>query len=1584
MAKKTINFAGRTLDQNEFTRVVRQNTDKWISYQGLKPDEAAAFKESLNDILDGVYSGRYSVTDTGALSGKDPNTTTLSGKFRKGYDPNANVMGFLNNLAGRMKETSTQETEQKTTKSWNKTSTMGQYISDAIFGEGNTFSKEQLTRWADNYDAANTEGIRGTTGRVNFIKEQLEKYKTDIESGVYSDISDEDKQEEIKKIDSLLNGGLDSWEVGKLAPWATHLLFTDKNYYETPEEKQTANDAAEAKRVKDVLASGGNPYQEGTEEYNNRARELKQTDLNNAYIAWVNGPYSPTPTSRTFEQSGYRTSDNELAAILSNLQRTDDNYFKNFYSSLAKDINGGLDDLEASYSPSNNWLGNNPGGGGYFAHWKKTDQNGLNAIAEDSVFAPIASVIEPTRVFGNGVMSEPQVFTPSMYKQFAYATILEQLRKAGDLEDYKVGDNEYVLLDTMDKDGNVLVYRYSYNNPTIVKTNIRKYKDSGSDVLWQNVAEKYATLNNIDLSDGTSGRKFTLAFRKEGGILSAQEGTRLKATSPDKKFEESLENMSPEQRYKAIEAKQVEQANNREIRGWDDLTSIEKVRIAGIGADVASAVAAFAPGYGTAAGAVLGVGSTLGNLWADVKDPSVTRGQVWAQLGTNLGMDLISLLPGAGSSAAVSKIVKTAKTVAPALLGLLSLSTIPGAYEAAQKLVNGENLTVGELKDLSYGISALTGGVRYGKSVHTQKQILKDAPKTERHISYLDKNGKVQTHKVTEAQESQILNAKSEDEALNVLHSVTGDAEAKFENDVTYGKKLGLLNKKPKFENKPSTSEDAAFVKKIVSDNEHSKQSLVKFGKSTVAGDERTGFLGAVDRRMAQLDKATGGNVHLFATNRELALGGRGKNGYNARIGSILENEKAVAEAATKARTAVLKELDGREYQVDKDIKDVYDGLKAINKTKHDAAKAGSAKSIQSQITANDATITADEAAFGVTGRQEFETRWAELQAAAAKNPTKPKPNEFIAEANLKVNTLLAKRKALMDEIKPDASGKLSPTKKQAQILSNINDQLKIAKEEQAIARAKQAEAKRTWELAQEAARQSTLGSKLVDSYQKQDALKASLKNIEDANKASTKAYNKAKTKLDALKKLATDQLTDVNRKDLRKTMQTTLNDKEPITTERVQNFRTFLSDLVNSGISEGKINEILRDNTFMTKAKNAYKFKDGGTLTNMFKVSVSFNKNGGYIIKGEGGLEIPKVEKPTVSGTLGSADEDTKLIRPQSYSGAPGKVGMGINFSDLALSGIESAKYAGTQGTNSAILQLGMGLKGFYETPSMKSYKQWSSKPLEDQMASNAALYRLLGAKAASGTTDQGKAFAYNLNATDRIVSANQPLAIKAAEQIKNTVDQQTEAVNETFANRHLVGERNRQSSNALFDTKLKMYMEYLHKMQTERNKHLLSVQNGITAAGSFNDARQKAAAMYSDKDIMSAKEAYETLLNEKRKNPTAFEADPAKKQALAEATAEYQRLVTDFSDTWAASHIATTGVPYSGYGTVYTPAATFNPNLFAKGGKMEAAEQEKTHREYAKILHDSLKLLTTESNKKLKSGSAYAFYRKLFMHTK
>lgn len=1621
MAKKTINFAGRTLDQNEFTRVVRQNTDKWINYQGLKPDEANAFKESLNDILDGVYSGRYSVTDTGALSGKDPNTTTASGKFRQGYDPNANAMGFLNNLAGRMKEVSATDTDSKSTKSWDRASVMGQYISDAIFGEGNNFSKDQLMRWADHYDAANDAGVRGTTGRVGFLKEQLGNYRTALESGAYGDISDEDKQAELKKIDSLLGGGFDSWEVGKLAPWATHLLFTDKEYYDTPEARQAASDAAEAQRIKDALAAGGNPYDEGTEEYINRERELRQAELNKQFSDWVNGEDTTSPSTRVLDSynSYFNLSQNQLDQLNDNLVGYD---WNKFYDSLLHDVNGGFDEL-GSREVSTGWAGNDTGAGvaDWFARSGK-DEEGLAALSNDEVLAPLTSIVNPQNSFGGGLFNRSGYHSPLSYKYLAYGSMLEALKRSGDLDDYKVGDNTYALVDTMDKDGNLLLYVYKPRNPEIIKTNVRKLREAAPDNFWKLVGDRYAKLNNINLSDGTSSSAYTLSFHKQGGVIEAQQGTKLNSNARNKNadVDEALATMSPEDRQKYYADQERRQAGNREIQGWNDLSAIDKARIASIGLDVGSLIAAQVPTYGTAAGAALGLGSTVTSLVTDFNDPGVTTGQALTGLGANLGLDLLSLVPVAGTSAGIGKIAKSVKSVAPVLLSALSMANVPGAVSATKKLIAGENLTVDELRDLSYGISAITG-VGRGITAHKRLQPIRDrmpGSKQLKEVSFRDGEGNIVKKNIEVKDFDSINSSKSDEAALSALRSAVGDDNATFAFGESFnegGIKNTFKGKKMAGRNTNVTDQEAAAKAFVSLDAENQATRARSQSSMATPWEQRLGRLG-------------------LATDTEMAFGGRRQYGrtmteaYRANAtattranAAAAEEAAKAAEAATKARTDVVKELEGREYQVDKDIQGVYDGLKETNTAKHVAARGGDSEAIRSQMATNDAAIAADERAFGASGRQEFETRWAELQAAAAKNPTKPKTGEFTAEANTKVKTLLDERRALMDKIKLDASGNPKPTKKQADALNSINEQLKIARREQATARAKQAEAQRTWELSQEAARQGEVGSRLVEGYRKQDELNASLDKILNANKASTKAYTGVKAKLDALKQLATKPLTDVTRKDLRKTMQGTLNDNEPITTERVKNFREFLSDLVNKGISEGKINEILHDNAFMTKAKNAYKFKDGGTLTKMFKVSVSFNKKGGYVIKGNAGIVVPEEEKTTkpttttkpatpvvvsgtigspsvtgVSGTLGSPSTATNpstgtstgsgtgLINPQSYPGAPGRVGLGINPSDLVLSGIESAKYAGTQGTNAAVFQAAMGIRGFHETPLLKHYRQWSSKPLEDQMATNAAMYRSLGAKAARGTTDQGAAFAYNLNATDRIAAANQPLAIKEAEQIKTTVDQQNEVGNENFANMHGVGERNRQGDIALYNTRLKMYMDYLHKMQTERNKHLLAIQNGVATAGVANDNRQLAAAMYSDPDIMNAKGTYDSLMQEKRINPTEFNNNPEKVQALREATAEYQRLVTNFNDNWASSHIATTGVPYAGYGTVYTPAATFNPQMYAGGGKMEAAEKEKTRREYAKIFHDSMKLLTTESNKKLRSGSAYAFYRKLFMHAK
>lgn len=1592
MAKNTINFAGRTLDQNEFTRVVRQNANEWIKYQHLKPKEAEAFQSSLDDILDGMYSGRYTVTSTGALSGKEQKQYAESKDFREGYNPDANAMGYLNNLAGRMKEVSATDTDTKSTKAWDRASAMGQYISDSIFGEGNNFSKEQLMRWADHYDAADASGVRGTAGRTQFIQDRLRDYRSAIENGAYGNISDEDKAKELKKIDDLLANGFNGWEVGKLAPWATHLLFTDKEYYDNPTDRQAAIDAAEARRVQDVLASGGNPYEEGSDEYNARARELRQNELNKQFSDWVNSEYSGQPTTTTL-YSGHNTSDADLSRIYENLANYDWNAF---YNSLQSDLNGGFTALDEAYNPKTNWTANDPGAGfAQWLSWDKKDSEGLRALNEDTVLSPFTSVVNPESLYNKQFMGGYNYFTPLGYKQWAYSTGLEALRRSGDLEDYKVGNNTYALVDTMDKDGNLLVYTYKSTGPQITKTNIRALKETAPDTFWKLVGDRYAKLNNINLSDGTTANSYTLSFKKKGGVLEAQQGTKLSAgiNNTNAQEELALEAMSPAERQQYLNQKATTEYGNKEINGLSDLSDIDKARIASIGMDVASLIAAQVPTYGTAAGAFLGLGSTATSLVADFNDPGVSTKQALTGLGANLGLDLLSLVPVGGTASGIGKIAKTAKTVAPKLLAALSLANVPGAVTATKKLINGENLTVAELRDLSYGISAITGIGRGVTSQRRLKSVRERLPGNveAQEIHYKNAQGEVVKKNISAEQLKSINSAKSNDEAVAALKAAVGDDGAQFAFGETFTEG-GIKNvfKGKKLSGKTVSESDpvamAQAMRQLHEENLAARAKAEAFG---TPWEKRFGKWGlATDTEMAF------GGTRQYMRSMNAAKGT--VNTANARAAAAkAEADAKAAEAATKAQQEVIAGLTGREYAIDNERKDIYAGLREVNAAKHDASKHGDLGTVRERIRLNDAEIAADERAFGASSRQEFETRWAELQAAAGKNPTKPKVGEFTREANKKVNDLKTSINALQQKI--DARLEKGPTRKQAEELASLRQQLTEARVEQAQARAKQAEAQRTWDLAQEAARQGEVGSRLVGRYKTQDELAASLDALINARNNSSSAYKKVSGRLAELKRLSTEPLRDNTRKDLRKTMQATLNDTEPISAERVKNFRAFLADLQAKGLSEGRIMEILRDQNFMTRAKGAYKFKSGG-----------------QVIKGSMGIPVPEADpnKPTnpqpatpspavpVAGTLGgpantgvtgtiggtnpapaSVGADLGSINPQEYPGAPGEIGWGINPTDLGISALESAKYGLTQGINAGIYQTYLGMRGFHETPLLKHYRQWSAKPLADQIATNTAIYRRLGSRMAAGTTDQNQAFAWNLAATDRAMAANQPLAIQANDQVRTTTDKQNDTGYENFANMHGVGERNRQGDIALFNARMKAFADYLHKFGTTLGQNITARQHGMAVAGASNDNRAMIAAAATDPTVAQAKNSYQQLMQRKVLSPNTWTEDDEKELKIV--AANYKFAYSQFADFWKATHVSTTGTPYAGYGTIYTSPETFNPNMFRSGGKMAAAEREKTRREYEKIYHDSMKLIVTESNKKLRN-SAYAYYRKLFMHSK
>ena len=278
--KDTIYFAGRNIDRKEFVRRAQEKAGAWMNYQGLQGDERADFVNSFNDILQGIVDGRYTVSEFGKIQGlsdtdyqyKQYNGERAEGKptifssRRRGFNPNQNVETFLNGIANAISESSS-ETSTKKGKKWNK-SMMYNRITSSIFGEGNVPNQadlpqsQQLISWANKYDPV-SNGTRSVSGRRQYIKSELQKYIDDLNNGVYN-ISDEDKQNELNKINEIING--EDFELGKVAPWLTNLFFTGEKYL-TPQNEEIVQQQQNYQNFLNGVEGYNNPYQTGTQEY---------------------------------------------------------------------------------------------------------------------------------------------------------------------------------------------------------------------------------------------------------------------------------------------------------------------------------------------------------------------------------------------------------------------------------------------------------------------------------------------------------------------------------------------------------------------------------------------------------------------------------------------------------------------------------------------------------------------------------------------------------------------------------------------------------------------------------------------------------------------------------------------------------------------------------------------------------------------------------------------------------------------------------------------------------------------------------------------------------------------------------------------------------------------------------------------------------------------------------------------------------------------------------------------------------------------------------------------------------------------
>lgn len=263
------------------------------------------------------------------------------------------------------------------------------------------------------------------------------------------------------------------------------------------------------------------------------------------------------------------------------------------------------------------------------------------------------------------------------------------------------------------------------------------------------------------------------SVRKAQIISRAQLGMKLQ-TRAEKEAIKEKENKKALSNPNTPEDKKRQIASQRKP-GDTEFTATDIARISAAGMDVASALSAFVPVYGTAISAGSGLISSLTNFGADMFDKSVSAGDMWKNLGTNIAMDAVGLVPGFGTSGKAGKITKTLIKYVPKIVTTLSAANAlsPESRASWAKLASKESLTVKDWQNIAAGCSALAG-VSRGAVGHFNAHTMAKGTKT-KDFNITASDGK--QYKVTAEQLETLKKQKSLEDINKEFKKIHPDAE---------------------------------------------------------------------------------------------------------------------------------------------------------------------------------------------------------------------------------------------------------------------------------------------------------------------------------------------------------------------------------------------------------------------------------------------------------------------------------------------------------------------------------------------------------------------------------------------------------------------------------------------------------------------------------------------------------------------------------------------------------------------------------------------------------------------------------------
>lgn len=700
MAEKNIKISGiGDVTRADFVRAIT-DPDKFKEFadqQGWGNKRRQLAWNSLHNYAQGVQNGEINeindmhqiVDDTGARTNKQEKYNWIGSKF----DANGATAAFMNQIVKGM-QTATKPAD----KSLKSIPSVTSYLNQQWFGSNNPdwelFQKNDTL----------TNGVYGIANRSAKIKEGLTKYKNELTTnGAQYNWDGVDKDALYKNLDAAIA----SSNVATYAPLGITSDYIN-NALATRDLSTTVSDtdSTQTQTTEDDPTRGFS--EEELARYNTMTPEQQQQYLaQRQQIINLNNEEALAKTQAEIDAASKRREDEAF-----------ENWLKTngYYSPKAQ---------ASSYVPSR------------LVQSSMVDSKGKRlegpAVKSGKEFDKATNI---------------NSFTPQEWDNFIHGDLTSDIHNTYSLKN----------ADRHTTNGNVAIKSkldwLNYNFQQLLDTG--KLNEIGDDVSSYVGASKgtiWRLKNSKRNSDGTymymRKRGNNLEFYRSkswgdlrnneykkhiskhqwgGGISSGQAKLREQYSKDLKARQDAIKSQKNLQQANSIERTPLRnqrdpnkiKAGQRELGNLGQLTTSDYAQLTGIASDIASTVASFFGPAGTIAGAGLGLVGTTAHTFADIKDPSVSKGEVITNLGTNLLFDVAGAVPILGSYGKLAKLGRVGKALqnnAKLYKVILGTVTAPGVIQAApnaasavKKLVtNPTTITADELRDLATAVSITSG-----------------------------------------------------------------------------------------------------------------------------------------------------------------------------------------------------------------------------------------------------------------------------------------------------------------------------------------------------------------------------------------------------------------------------------------------------------------------------------------------------------------------------------------------------------------------------------------------------------------------------------------------------------------------------------------------------------------------------------------------------------------------------------------------------------------------------------------------------------------------------------------------------------